>query len=156
VRMTLKEQVLTLLVCISSVACGCSTIRMAREIQKGDRPRPGERTFTAAQAGITSNTVISLETAIQLALQYNPAVFQASQNVDVAVAQTTQARAGYMPTLDASAGYSKQTANVSGQPESNHSGNSYSGSLQMNWDLSILGELLRGAAGGGGACCRRE
>jgi outer membrane protein len=140
VRMTLDGQVLALLVCASLATCGCSTIRTAREIQRGDRVRPGERTLTAAKAGITSNTVISLETAGLLALQYNPAVFQASQNVEIAIAQTTQARAGYAPALNASAGYSRQTQNTSGQPESSASKSSYSGSLQLSWLLLDFGK----------------
>ncbi len=111
---------------------GCATIREARSIQKGDHTPPGERLLLASEVGLSSNTVLKLDRALEIALAYHPTVVQAEQALIAATAQVYQARAAYWPQLSASAGESRSTANSQGQPGSTHADNSFSGSLELN------------------------
>lgn len=111
---------------------GCATIREARSIQKGDHPPPGERLLLANEVGLSSNTVLKLDRALEIALTCHPTVVQAEQALAAATAQVYQARAAYWPQLSASAGGSRSTANSEGQPGSYHADNSFSGSLGLN------------------------
>ena len=104
----------------------CPPIRRARQAQNPDKIPPGERTVTAAEAGVAPDSVLSLDRAIEIALAYNPNVVQARQSVVVAKYQYRSALAGYAPGLSADAGYQRATGNVPGQSPSNKSHNSYS------------------------------
>lgn len=53
---------------------------------------------------------LTLATAIETALQYNPQVQAARFEVDAAMARTTQARSGLMPQLDVSETYNNTTS----------------------------------------------
>jgi TolC family type I secretion outer membrane protein len=107
-------RILTLLglaACLALAAAGCRTVREAREVQRGGAPLPGERSLRAADAGLVPDAVLSLDRALQLALATHPALLQAAQELAAATAQVRQARAAYWPALDASAGYTRSTAN---------------------------------------------
>ena len=119
---------------------GCASVRRAREAQRTDRAPAGERTLTAAEVGLNSNSVLTVEDAVRIALAYHPAVMEASQNVIVAIAQVREARAGLMPAVTANASYSRATANVQGTPESHQSANAYGGALQANMLLYDFGK----------------
>jgi len=111
---------------------GCATIRHAREVQKGTHLTPGERLLRADEAGLTSNTVLTLDKALTLALAYHPSIFQAEQSLAAATARVYQARAAYWPQVSAGAGASRATANAQGTPENNQAENSFNGSLGLN------------------------
>lgn len=137
-----------LLACSLCMGAGCATIRHAREVQKGDHTQPGERLLKAAEAGLSSNTVLTLDKALSIALAYHPSVFQAEQALVAATAQVYQAKAAYWPQLSANAGESRSTANVSGAPESNHANNSFNGSLGLDllvYDFGKTPALVRQA-----------
>jgi outer membrane protein TolC len=110
------------------LAGGCATVRRAREAQRGEGARPGEVTPTAAEMGISSNTVLSLDRAMAVALACHPAVAQATQALAAASAEVRMARADYWPKADAAAGYARSTANTEGQPSSQSSKGAYSAS----------------------------
>lgn len=88
-------------------ACGCATARRARDVQDPSSMRLGERTPAAAELGIDSNFVLSLDETIRLALTNSPAMVQARANLAVAESQLVQARAGWLPQLNASASYTR-------------------------------------------------
>ncbi|MEI8351237.1 MAG: TolC family protein [bacterium] len=111
---------------------GCATLRHAREVQNGEHTVPGERRLTAREAGLSSNTLLTIDRALAISLAYHPSIFQAQQALEAATAQVYQARAAYWPQLSASAGETRSTANTAGTPESHHAANSFSGSLGLN------------------------
>ena len=105
-----------MLICVLIAAAlmlnGCA-LKRAREAKNPSKIPPGERTVTAAEAGLGAETVLTVDQAVELALKYHPAVAQARQNLFIADKQYHNAIAGYLPLLKASAGYSRQTANTS-------------------------------------------
>lgn len=111
---------------------GCATIRRAREAQDASKAPPGERTVRAGEIGFGSNTVLTVGDAVRVALDYRPAVVQARQAVAAAVAQERGAVSAYWPTADASAGYTRRTANSAGTDSSGRSSDSYSASLGLD------------------------
>jgi len=104
-----------MLICVLIAAAlmlnGCA-LKRAREAKNPSKIPPGERTVTAAEAGLSAETVLTVDQAVELALKYHPAVAQARQNLFIADKQYHNAIAGYLPSLRASAGYSRQTANT--------------------------------------------
>ena len=118
--------------CALLLAGGCATVRQAREVQRGERVPAGERTLTAAEAGLSTNSVLTLEEATRIALAYHPAVALASQNLAAAAAQVREAKAAFWPSVNGQAGYSQSTANTGAEPDSNGSRGSYSGGLNLD------------------------
>lgn len=114
------------------LAAGCATVRHARQVQRGDQAVAGERLLLAAEAGLSSNTVLTLDQALSIALAYHPSLFQAQQALVAATAQVYQARAAYWPELGANAGSSRATANTAGVRETHDADNGYSGALSLS------------------------
>jgi len=121
-----------ILACWLCLGAGCATVRHARDVQKGSHLVPGERLLKANEVGLSSNTVLTLDKALSIALANHPSIFQAEQSLIAATAQVHQARAAYLPQASASAGESRATANSQGVPESHDAGNSFNGSLGLN------------------------
>lgn len=121
------------------LTCGCASVRNARQVQRGERPLPGERTVTGASLGISTNTVLTLDAALRLAMTNQPAIAAASQRLAAAAAQTRQARAAWWPSAQASAGYSRGTSNQGGAPESGRTSGSFSGGIQADVTLIDFG-----------------
>ena len=119
---------------------GCATVRRAREAQKTDRVPAGERTVTAAEAGLGTNTVLTVDGAIGIALTYYPSVVQARQNLAVATQQVRQARAAWKPSVNANAGYNRSTSNADAGSETSDSGSSYSAGLSVDQLLYDFGK----------------
>ena len=117
-----------------TLLAGCATVRRARVAQDASRAPAGERTVRAAEIGLSSNSVLTLDNALRIALSCQASVVQASQALVAASAQFGEARAAYWPASDASAGYQRGTVNSPGTKASSKSSGSYSGSL----DLSLL------------------
>jgi TolC family type I secretion outer membrane protein len=116
----------------AALAAGCATVRQAREVQDGAKVPPGERTLRAAEVGLGSNSVLTLDEALRIALAYHPSVAQATQAVAAAAAQVTQANAAYWPSVDAGASYGQRTSNSQGTKESSDTSESYSGSIGLD------------------------
>jgi len=111
---------------------GCASVRRAREAQKTDQIPAGQRTLTAAEIGLSSNSILTLDDALRIALAYHPAVAQASQNVAIAVAQVREARSGYGPTVNANASYGRASSNTKDAPDSGKSSDSYRAGLELD------------------------
>ena len=125
-----------------AVLCGatsCTTVRRAREAQREDGVPAGERTVTAAEVGISSNTVLSLEAAERVALAYQPSITQARQALTNAAAEVRAAYAAYLPSVDAQAGYGRATHNVAGGAGGNKSSGAYSASVGLDQTLFDFG-----------------
>lgn len=121
------------------LACGCASVRNARQVQRGENPLPGERTPSAASLGIGTNTVLTADAAVRMALAQHPAVAAASQNLAAASAQVRQAESAWWPSAQASAGYSRSTQNRDGVPSSSRSSGSFSAAAQADVTLIDFG-----------------
>ena len=113
-------------------ATGCATVRRAREAQKPETAVPGERTATAAEAGLSSNTVLGRVEAERIALAVQPSVVRARRGLEVAEAQVTTARSAYGPSVGAGAGYSRRTSNSELRRGSSENDPSYSASADLD------------------------
>lgn len=111
---------------------GCSTIRHARDIQKGEGTLPGERLLQPAEVGLSSNTALTLARALEITLAHHPQIFQAVQSVAAATARVYQARAAYWPQIGSSAGGTRATANAEGKPGSSSTHKSFNGSIGLD------------------------
>ncbi len=137
---TIKFLCTSLLLAGSLFYCtSCSTIRHAREIQKGEETVPGERLLHPDEVGLSSNTALTLANALEIPLAHHPQVFQAQQNIDAATARVYQARSAYWPQVSANAGAAKSTANVTGQPASSSTTKSFNGSIGLDLLLYDFG-----------------
>lgn len=122
---------LPVLLCVV-LGAGCAAVREARLAQQADRAPAGERTVRAAELGLSSNRVLSLEEAVGIALSNHPAVTQARQGLAAAVAEVAQARAAYRPGVTASAGYRRATANSQASRGSSDTSGSYNFGLGLD------------------------
>ena len=130
------------------LGAGCATIRHARDVQNGTHTPPGERLLTAQEAGLSSNSVLTLDRAVAIAIAYHPAVAQAQQELAAATAQVYQAKAASWPQVSAAASETRSTANTTGQPETHHANNSFNSSLGLDllvYDFGKTPALVRQA-----------
>lgn len=111
---------------------GCAVVRNARKVQRGDDTPVGERTPSAAEIGLSSNSVMTVSGAVDVALKCHPSIVQAAQSVVAASAQVYQARSAYLPAVDSGAGITRATGNTAGAPSSSRSRESYSGSVSAD------------------------
>jgi TolC family type I secretion outer membrane protein len=125
---------------LAVLATGCATVRRAREAQSPDHVPPGERTVTAAELGLTTQSVLTLDRALALALTNHPSVTQARQNLLAAGADVRQARSAYWPSLDADAGYRTSTANTEANRNAGDVNEAYSGALSLDVLLYDFGK----------------
>lgn len=114
------------------VTQGCATIRRAREAQDTARVPVGERTVTAAEVHLGSNTVLDVGEAVRIGLECHPSVVQARQDLESATAQAQVSASAYWPGVSASAGYSRRTGNSEAASGSHDSSDSYSASLGLD------------------------
>lgn len=120
-------------------ACGCATVRRARDVQRGTTSHVGEKTVNAVELGLNSNSVLTLEKALDIAFACHPGVAQAQFALAAATTQVTQAKASYWPTVESSAGYSRKTENSSASRGNNQSSDAYSASLGVNLTVYDFG-----------------
>jgi outer membrane protein TolC len=125
--------------CALILTAGCATVRRARDVQAGGHRPPGERTPSAAELGLGTNTVLTLPDALRVALACHPSVAQASQNVAGATAQVRQAGASRWPTASGSAGVTRSSQNTELDRTNGEVGDSYIGSLESGWLLCDFG-----------------
>lgn len=137
-RHVFLKKSLLLALAAGTLLSGCATVREAREAQKPENRLAGERTVTFSELGYAAGAVLSLADLEAIALSANPSVFQARQAVVSAQLAVKDIRADYLPTLDASASYTRQTNNTTkrGQSFHNDGGNEIGLSLDLLlWDF---------------------
>ena len=118
-----------------AAAPGCSTVRHAHVVQDPASMEPGERTVRLDELGLGTNSLLTMDEAVRLAITNSPAVFQARASLAIAENQLQDARAAYLPQVGSSAGYSR-----SGRFNPNSgAGNSYSAGVSYGQDLLSFG-----------------
>ena len=101
-----------LAVLVAFLLPACAVIRDAKLAQKEKKAPPGERTVTAAEAGIVPGSALTLDQSVDIALKFNPQMVQAVQAYKVAESQACSALAPYFPQIKASASERTATSNV--------------------------------------------
>ncbi len=99
---------------------GCGTVRDAREAQKGEILIPGERIVSYSETILATNATATVAELEDIALAASPVVMQAREAVVTAQIAVRDAKAAYIPTIDASAGYTWKTSNVDPHNQSSH------------------------------------
>lgn len=94
------------------VLTGCTTVREARKVQRGEDSPIGERMPTAAELGLTSDKAATLADLEEVALKANPAVRKAVNGVNMAFLAIKIKKADFLPMITASAGHSRTTRNT--------------------------------------------
>ncbi len=120
---------------------GCSTVQEARQAQDPRRTPLGERTPIPAELGLYSNTVLSLDKAISIAMRTTPQVAIASQNLTLASQQVVAARAAQYPTANGSAGYQHNMGNSHADLSSFDSAEGYSAGVNADYTIYDFGKL---------------
>jgi outer membrane protein len=75
--------------------------------------------FLCAATDPSSAPVLTLDQAVNTALQRQPSVRQARASTDAAEGRTEQARSGYLPQLNGTASYQRTTSNFAPRPGAN-------------------------------------
>jgi len=132
-RSFVKPLWIGLAVVFAAYASGCSTIRRARQIQRGELLLPGERTATSVEAGLTAESVLTIERAIEIALMCHPSIAQATQSLVAAQARLAEARGSARPSASASASFGRSTQNTPERPFSTRAEKSIAGSIQADF-----------------------
>ena len=121
--------------CCAFLAASCQTVKRARHLQKEENQRPGERTITAAELGITSDSVLSLKELEDIAVRYAPDTIRAQQAMEAARIALKDAGADRLPSITANAGHSRSTKNNSVHHQKTNMEGSYSGNASLNWTV---------------------
>lgn len=125
----------SMLVCLAAAALatsGCTTVRRARDAQDAAKAPAGERTVRAAEVGFDTNTVLTLDRALEVALRYHPSIVRAQQALEAAEAQLRSAGAARKPSVDTGAGYTRRTSNTEASRGSSTSTDGYSASADLD------------------------
>jgi outer membrane protein len=119
-------------------AFGCATVRRAREFQDPASAKPGERTPTAVELGLSPTGPIGLDDIVAKALEVHPTVVQARRNAEAAEARVRETEAALYPQVstDASIGY-RDAKRTSGSPPLQHRFESYG--FDVSWLLFDFG-----------------
>lgn len=129
----MKATLPILTVAATILVAGCSSVRNAREAQKDENRLPGERLVSFAETGLRAGEPVSLARLEHVALSNSPAVLQARQAVVLAQIAVRNVKASYIPTVDASVGYTLATANVNPDDQSGSMDGSFNGAANLNW-----------------------
>jgi TolC family type I secretion outer membrane protein len=140
--MTVKNLLIRgLLILCLLLTIGCPSVREARRAQDKDNIPPGERTITASEIGLTKDSVLTLDKALEIALKYHPSMVQSRQSLISSEKQYSDAVAGYLPTVSANASASKATSNTSTKTADNTLGKtSYSSGVSLSQLIYDFGE----------------
>ena len=111
----------------------CATVRDARDAQDPANAVPGERTPTAAEAGLPTRGPLKLADALGAALRVHPSILQARRDEEAAAARTGAAEGALLPDLSASASkqYRNQRAGELPSSKEEHRFQSYG--FQVSW-----------------------
>ncbi len=117
-----KNLSITLALGLTAISvAGCASVRNARDAQDGTSILDGERIATFAEAGIDTAAPVPVATLESAALRFSPALLQARQAVILAQLGVKDVNSALIPTLDANAGYTLQTANYAPATETDWS-----------------------------------
>ena len=94
------------------VLTGCTTVREARKVQRGEDSPIGERMPTAVELGLTADKAATLADLEEVAMKANPAVRKAVNGVNMAFLAIKIKKADFLPMITASAGHSRTTRNT--------------------------------------------
>ena len=111
---------------------GCSSISDARKAQNPATIPPGERTVRAEEVGLTLNSTLTLNRALEIALTYYPTIVQSKQSLAIAEKQYSDAVATYLPSVNANTDYGIKTSNTTAGKETNKNSKSYSAGASLN------------------------
>lgn len=114
------------------VTTGCATVRDAREAQKEASRLAGERVMTYEETGLPTNGPVPIAALEQAALKTSPAVLQARQSIIIAQLALLDIKSSYIPTIDASAGYTLSTANIDPHDQSGHMDGKFAAGATLN------------------------
>lgn len=129
----MRNKSLHALLCGVLLLCSCATVREARKVQRDEVPRlPGEYTMPAVDAGIVAGEKYSLAQLESIALRCNPSMLQASLAVEQSRISLANAKAGYLPSLSASASHNRSTSNRDRHHGNTRNTGSYSGGLNLS------------------------
>jgi len=145
----------TVLGAILAASLGCASVEEARLAQDPDSARPGERSATLAEMGLSKDTPLALDAGLALSLTHNPALARARNRAEAAAARLDQAAAGRWPALSASLSYDESVSGLSSNAAPSLRGASgsreagQSGQLGANlllYDFGGLDATIRAAA----------
>lgn len=114
------------------VLCGCQTVKEARDIQKNETPVVGEYTPAAKDFGITPDKTISLDELQQIALQCHPSIRTALYKAETAYLAIKNVKADYLPSINGSFGYSRNTDNFDRHDSDFDNGGTWNGALSLD------------------------
>jgi hydrophobe/amphiphile efflux-1 (HAE1) family protein len=140
-----------LLIALAGAATiGCATVSRTREAQKESSRKVGERTATAAELGFAPSDTVALSNLEETVLWSSLSIFQARADVRIAALALRDAKAGYGPDIDATAGYQRATANTDRHHLSSRTEGTYSGDVAFQLLVYDFGktraEVARAAA----------
>ena len=118
------------------VLTGCTTVREARKVQKGEDSPFGERPTSAVELGLTSDKAATLADLEQIALKANPSIRKAVNGVNMAYLAVKIKKADFLPIISASVGHSRTTRNTDKHNYDYDTVGTYNGAL--NLDLMIF------------------
>ncbi len=121
-------------------ASGCETVHEAREAQKGEDLPRGERSARFEEYGFQPGTQLDLTDLEAIALDANPAIYQARQAVISAQLAVKDVKADYLPTLDAEGSYTHSTNNTTKHGQSFHGYNRSKFGLSLDLLLFDFGK----------------
>ncbi len=135
------------LLILSFLVTSCSTVKEARRVQREPSAQlPGEYTVKVVDSGLVPGSTVALAELEAIALRCNPSVLQADLNVESAVLSLANAKAGYMPTLNLSAGHNRSTANTNTHRQTTRNSGNYSGGLNFSLLLYDFGKTSAAVA----------
>ena len=118
------------------VLTGCTTVREARKVQKGEDSPFGERPTSAVELGLTSDKAATLADLEQIALKANPSIRKAVNGVNMAYLAVKIKKEDFLPIISASVGHSRTTRNTDKHNYDYDTVGTYNGAL--NLDLMIF------------------
>jgi len=135
-------------VALCAAVCGCSTVERARKAQAesgAELPR-GERTATPQEAGVAAGEVLELARAVEVALEFHPAMAQAEQSLAQAEIAVRQAGASARPSASASAGANRSESRRMEPGAKWRNSESLNTSISMSWMIYDFGAVKSGVA----------
>ncbi len=120
-----------------TLAAGCAAVHRAREAQDPRSAVPGERTPTAAEAGIPTTGTIRLDDAVRWALAIHPSVLRVRRNEEAAAARVSEAGGALLPQSSVSASKQYRDQKASGGVPVEHRFESLG--FQVSWLLFDFG-----------------
>jgi outer membrane protein TolC len=120
---------------------GCATVEDARDAQDDSKAIPGERTPGAAEIGLVTSGVVTLDQVVHAALMAHPSVVKAHRSAEAAGARVGEAEGAFWPQASTGtvANFRYETTNA-GQAHATAAGHGFqSFGFQVSWLLFDFG-----------------